>query len=1248
MKILPDYLIQYMPELEEALEELRLSVIDHAYELLKCLDIDELSSDDIRRKLELYSIKLENMTSDWLPNGRFYRMYPSIKHHRTRHNTITSIVKSGGQFEGVWSSDFTEKQQYNYKLIQLLRHYQMQSPMDGYFYISGDATRNTNGSISGSTLTALSSDALLTQALPAGYTYIYVPWPRPHYPADSDYFYNVHMLQFDRFHYAEDCDKPYGYNGNVYDLHKPASLSYYNAATAKQPPYWFDYHYIGDDKHPNLITVNGNSTYKWQWPIVESGIYKDKDNNEIAKIVVRKDKETGKSTSQMFRPYDDGDIRTWIPIPNTDVAEIELLNKKAVEYVLDKSCAGIADSRASWITNCYLHTKYRFSEPNRSQIFTPIERSIVITPVNDVFNNTKDVLCQVFGYSNEEASRVVENLPISVKLKIEDCTDDYLRTLCDNVAQHATIAIFTNDSITDRYDREEIRFAVICWLGSSDDVFNDQVYNAIRAGQNLVPFLVDVNKSSKLKEFFDFLDRTPKSPIRIARYNSDNKSDIASEIEHLCNINHESAISILDGDGILQGLVENKHSAYEAICKLQKYGCIFDCDYYSSKYFNIECNFIFEIAKNSIDENCLIEPDLRFSPKSGAYKFDRLTAGLLYHFTESLHHVKTYRPVWDVSSPICAMSQSDYISSNDNDSEDPASWGHSSHSLLSWFTAKQDNNIPALSKDAYYYGESFIRDNGYMFGVDHGNSTAPTASQETFTSFDRPTTSALDPIYLALFYPAHVVHSGSYVTEPLPVIVESEITITAANDDHEQGDIYHLSDHLADNKLYAYNEASPVMYDPRFAYTVMNFNADGELVEDDFSQYIKGHPSAQILNNEKSSLLVCKNSSSDVGYNYVTYKTSLVHKLWFKQDKTGKDLEKESGRDVSQLYNSVGETDHYFFTSINDNFVTLSYNVLGVYKEDGTKIEDAPVSLACLIDNDRYVLYYSSSEKVKDAAYVLFTVSVINKPMEAITTTYLSTELWLNTVAVSRQIISNKENECLNVTFGEHIIPSINGGSYVTELLAITLPPIEGGNYVTDSLNITIPPIDGGGYVTESVDVVYPILGGSYVTDTLSITNDIAGGEYNSEPFDVENYISGASYGSAPFDVESYISGANYGSAPFNVESYIGGANYSSSSFDVEGYISGASYWSAQFNVEDYVFGANYGSSPFDTESYISGANYESSSFNTESYVAGVNYDSSSFNTESYVGGAGYSSNEFDTEQYIDGSNYNSDSFETE
>ena len=240
MKILPEYLIQYMPEVEAAIEELRLSVIDHAYEMLMCLDVDELTSDEIRQKLDISGIKVENMTEAWLPNGRFYRMYPSIKHHRTRRNAIQSIVKSGGQFEGVWSNDFSSKIESNYNSIQLLRHYELSLPYDGYFYISGDTSRAEDGTVTSDAIAALQSDILLSNALPAGYTYLYVPWPRPVYPDSSGYFYNVHMLQFDRLHY------PTWGTHNNYNENIPTSEQYrydYGAGTPYRTPYWFDYHY---------------------------------------------------------------------------------------------------------------------------------------------------------------------------------------------------------------------------------------------------------------------------------------------------------------------------------------------------------------------------------------------------------------------------------------------------------------------------------------------------------------------------------------------------------------------------------------------------------------------------------------------------------------------------------------------------------------------------------------------------------------------------------------------------------------------------------------------------------------------------------------------------------------------------------------------------------------------------------------------------------------------------------------------
>ncbi len=760
MKVLPDYLIQYMPELEEALEELRLSVIDHAYELLKCLDIDELSSDDIRHKLELYSIKLENMTSDWLPNGRFYRIYSSIKHHRTRYNAIQSIVKSGGQFEGLWSSDFSEKQQFNYKLIQLLRHYQSQSSADGYFYISGDATHNASGSIAGSTLTALSTDVLLAQALPAGYTYIYVPWPRPHYPSDSNYFYNVHMLQYDRLHYAEDCNKPYG-DDATYSTKVPASSYYFNVATAKQPPYWFDYHYVGDDKYPNLI--NGN----YKWPITETGYYYDSDGNVIAKLVI------SKNDSRMYKSIHNGDTIYWVLV--TDNKEKELLNDLAVEYHVDDSCNIIADSNSNWITNCHLHTRYKTSAPNRSQIFTPIERAVVFSNVLSHSNATKLALINVLEIDSNRAEQLITQDTVSIPLRVEICTPEYLENL---------------ENTLDNYDVE------------------------------------------------------------------------------------------------------------------------------------------YSIEKNSIDTNCLTEPDLTFSPMMGAYRYDRLTAGLISRIKNSLHHIKTYRPVWDTPSPIANMLQSSFASGID---------GSSSRSLFYWMQLKQDNNIIGLDNNVIQYNE-------------------PQVSKITFTSYDRPTAGHLDNIYLAMFYAAN--ETG-----------------------HSQGDAKSLSDTVTQNKLYIFDGTTPIAYDPRLSYTVVSFNAGTNTFEDDFTHYMIGHPAAQFISsNDYKCLLVNKNSASAASYSHVLYKTSYTHKLWFASDKSDVTILSASSRENCLLYNSIGSTNHYLYSSLADNKASLVCNVIGVYKSDGTKLDTDSVTVSCAIVNNGYLLYYNTSEDLT-ASYVLFTVDVINEPM---------------------------------------------------------------------------------------------------------------------------------------------------------------------------------------------------------------------------------------------------------------------------
>lgn len=349
MKILPEYLINIMPALEEAAEELRLSVIDHAYDLLNSLDLDELTSDDIRRKLELYDLKVENMTTEWLPNGRFYRLYPSIKHHRSRLNSLKSIVKSGGQFEGLWSTNFHNTTNFNYKYIQVMRHYEIKSQYDGYIYVSGDTQMSSDGTVAGSVLSAMSSDILINQAMPAGYTYLYIPWPRPHYPGDAGYFYAVHMLNFDRLHYSKNCDalQPEYYSTDV-----PASMSYdwsSGIGTPWKTPYWYDYHYMNNMTHTEE-TLDSSGT----WPIVERGVYYDIDGNIAA-------------------PED------------------------AVEYVLNNNCKELGYSNSVFASKCYILSRNVTTLPNRD-LNSPVNESTLFVPNSldthgDLLYFTQDVNC---------------------------------------------------------------------------------------------------------------------------------------------------------------------------------------------------------------------------------------------------------------------------------------------------------------------------------------------------------------------------------------------------------------------------------------------------------------------------------------------------------------------------------------------------------------------------------------------------------------------------------------------------------------------------------------------------------------------------------------------------------------------------------------------------------------------------------------------------------------------------------------
>lgn len=914
MKALPDYLIEYMPYVEDAIEELRLSVIDHAYDLLKSLDIDELTSSDIRTKLETLGLKLKSMTGEWLPNGRFYRMYSSIKHHRSRKNGISAVVKSGGQFEGVWSYNFNEKQQYNYKYIQLLRHYEFASELDGYFFISGNATRRSNGSIVGNTISLLSSDDLLNQSLPAGYTYIYVPWPRPSYPEDSNYFYNAHMLQYDRLHYSEDCKSPYS---GVYSTLLPASMQYYSLKTSMQPPYWYDYHFTGDTMHPNYVANQD----KYEWPIKEVGYYYNSDGLKIARLCIDKDK---KSTLTYLL---DGNERDLDENNEEDKVLINLVNTSAVEYKLEDHSKLIANTNSNGITNCYLHSLYKTSEPNRSQVFTPTESTLTINfrdIESDLFDKesvTKISLRYISdtgtnidefanNYNSDSNSIVVSGVNKYDLSAISSASDAVvLNNISDIDLNELAISMFSifdshrTHSHVLKYKENLLHFLDYIWFTIK---YSDEL------GVNC-----SINKPSTREEFCTLINNIPKSPVIIDSYDDERETDIVSFIYNLnpSIMTKDDIVTLLrgvsSGPVTLPDYTGVLYDALYIINNLTALGATCHGSGTINANASIEHNWLFECstAEMTIDENCLIEPHLSFSPKPSAYRFDRLAANAVYRDRIGQGHIKTYRPFWDVPSPLFAMMQY-------NDSLDDKA----NHSLYYWMSLKETENEPKLTDSAYVYDESLV-------------------SKETFTSFDRPTVGRMDPIYMAVFYSA---------------------------DSGNQGNTYTLSQDETDNCIYCYGENDRIEYNPELSYTVITSGKqNGDIDENPNKLCIVGEPALK-------QLYIATNDSTYSAGN-ITYKTSKVHKMWFSPDKRNTALN-IAGTKISRcLYNNASQM--YRFSGGYNNTVSITYNILGVYTEDGKKVETDTLQLICDISNHRYNVYYNVGSAVT-ASYILFTVSV--------------------------------------------------------------------------------------------------------------------------------------------------------------------------------------------------------------------------------------------------------------------------------
>ena len=919
MNILPDYLITYMPEIEEALEELRLSVIDHAYELLQRLDVDELSTDEVRQKLELYDIRIDNMSGDWLPNGRFYRLYPSIKHHRSRHNAIKAIAKSGGQFEGLWSTEFSNKSEYNFKDITVARHYELQNNADGYFFVNGNTEKTARGTVVSSAAQALTTDVLINQALPAGYTYLYIPWPRPVYPGDSSYFYNVNMLMYDRLHYAEDCDHywkkigiDYNRSNNGSSEVKPTYSIYVCVDNSEANRYCsapdsnisvLDVTYsdtiteiiVGDSKEYTLESEHAFTEIAGDAPFAHS-FY-----NEDVPASTKYDWKNGTNTpwrapywidyhymNAMKRSLPTGDhsyAGTW-PVTESGVyfdenGDEALELDDAVTYSLTQECKELSDSRSTFPTKCYLKDSVKTTEPNRLQKFTP--KSLVLTIKNyDTVKDNEDIidaLCKVSRISKSEIKTHSSFIRIDNEYEINKpentFTNKLVITLTDSKYKSFTGELYVSYTLNGEYvELHQQQFSNGIWTSDSEMPDNANIENVVVYDSNVIEFVVT--------------------------------EEIREQFEH--NIT----------------LIEN-------------------------------CDYEFEYkAEYSIDENDLKEPDRVFSPKEGPYRWDKLADGFFVHIRETLNHFKQYKPFWNEKAPWLEMCKSKYASDIQTDET-------VNHSLYNWINFKQSENRPAIPFNASvletysFETKSIIKDN------------EPPISEVTFTSCDRPTRGKLDPVYIG--YLSDDVHEQE-VNQPF----------------------------FGDNSVYTFDldpddekvRAEMITYDPEYYYTAISL---GYCVNDEQEHKINhikdsmydsvdvyAQPIGDPYTKEFSIRCVENSNHNYTGqgnipmYNYITFKKSLVHKLWF--DSKHKDV---PFKYEQVMYNMCGSHNVYKYT---ENRVHIEYNVLGVYTEKGVKLEGVYCELhCCTVSDNTYIIYcrqpnFNHGESTKLASYVLFTVKV--------------------------------------------------------------------------------------------------------------------------------------------------------------------------------------------------------------------------------------------------------------------------------
>lgn len=161
MRAMTEYLAEHLPIIELLIEELRLSIKDHARELVDSLQLYGMDADTVREKLDMLGMDVGELDETWVPSPQFYKLYRRIIRNRSTTGSVQTLVRTGGQLEASYR---TVNEMSFYKHLNVYRDYQNPTVFgkDGYFYTVYDPRY------------PVSSNALIRNALPAGYSLLFV------------------------------------------------------------------------------------------------------------------------------------------------------------------------------------------------------------------------------------------------------------------------------------------------------------------------------------------------------------------------------------------------------------------------------------------------------------------------------------------------------------------------------------------------------------------------------------------------------------------------------------------------------------------------------------------------------------------------------------------------------------------------------------------------------------------------------------------------------------------------------------------------------------------------------------------------------------------------------------------------------------------------------------------------------------------------------------------------------------------